>query len=104
MRQRQLALNTFVVLLSVLGLIAAPAAVAPRLSASALAQDKPAQDQTLTEEDVIAGSMDIQFNTRTNLDSSGDLLENSAAVGAMDNYKFGLSVAKTTEFEGQITR
>jgi hypothetical protein len=48
--------------------------------------------------------MDIQFNTRTNQDNSGDLLEGSAAVGAMDNYKFSLAVAKTTEFEGQITR
>ena len=104
MRQRHFASNTFVVLLAVMGLVAVPAAVAPELAAAALAQDKPAGDQTLTEDDVIAGTMDIQFNTRTNLDSSGDLLENSAAVGAMDIYKFALAVAKTTEFEGQITR
>ena len=37
---------------------------------------------TLTEDNVIAGTMDIDFGTRTNLDTSGDLKDGSAAVGA----------------------
>ncbi len=85
------------------GVVTAAPMVAPRLAAPAMAQQA-GQDQTISEEDVVSGAMEIQFNTRTNLDSSGDLLENSAALGAMDVYKFGLNVAKTTEFEGQITR
>ena len=97
MRHRQFASNAFVVLFGLAALLAAPAA-SPLLAQAA------AQDQTISEEDVVSGSMDIQFNTRTNQDSSGDLLEGSAAVGATDNYKFNLAVAKTTEFEGQITR
>jgi len=48
--------------------------------------------------------MDIQFNTRTSQDSSGDLLENSPALGVQDKYTFNISVAKTTEFSGDITR
>lgn len=63
-----------------------------------------AQDQLLTEDDIISGSMDIDFGTRTNLDTSGKLKEGSAALGAKDTYKFKLSVAKTTEFDGEITR
>lgn len=62
-----------------------------------------AQEQ-LTEDGVIAGSMDIEFHTRTNLDTSGDLKEGSAALGTKDNYKFKFAVAKTTEFSGEITR
>jgi hypothetical protein len=100
MRHRHFALSTFVVLLGLGGLLAAPV-LAPRMSAAALAQ---AQDQTISEEDVVSGTMDIQFNSRTNLDTSGDLLEGSAAMGATDNYKFALAVAKSTEFEGNITR
>lgn len=95
MRHRLFDLNAFVLLFAVGALLAGPA----------LAQQAPAsQDQTLTEEDVVSGTMDIQFNTRTTQDSSGDLLEGSPAVGAMDVYKFNLAVAKLSEFEGQITR
>jgi len=61
-------------------------------------------DATVTEDDIIAGNMTIDFRTRTNLDSSGDLKENSAAIGTQDKYTFGLSVAKTTEFTGDIVR
>lgn len=66
----------------------------------ALAQDA----ELVTKEGVIAGTMDIEFNTRTKLDTSGDLRPNSAALGAKDLYKFTLRVADTTEFSGQITR
>ena len=82
-------------------LLAAPV-LSPRFAAPAFGQD--AQQQQMTEEDVIAGTMDIQFNTRTSQDSSGDLLENSPALGVQDKYTFNISVAKTTEFSGDITR
>jgi hypothetical protein len=58
----------------------------------------------ITEDGVIAGTMTIDFNTRTKLDTTGDLAEGSAALGVQDVYKFTLSVAKTTEFAGQIQR
>jgi hypothetical protein len=60
--------------------------------------------EQITEQNFIAGSMDIDFGTRTNLDRSGDLKEGSAAIGAKDTYKFQINVAKTTEFAGSITR
>ena len=63
-----------------------------------------AQAEPLTEDDVIAGTMNIDFKTRTNLDTSGDLKKGSAALGAQDKYNFSLSVAKTTEFTGDILR
>lgn len=66
----------------------------------AFAADAP----TLTEENVIAGTMDIDFRTRSQLDSTGDLKSGSAALGAKDKYKFDLTVAKTTKFTGEITR
>jgi len=93
MRHRRIASNAFVVLFAIGALMAAPVQAQPA-----------GQDQMISEEDVVAGTMDIQFNTRTNQDSSGDLLDGSAAVGATDNYKFNLVVAKTTEFDGNITR
>jgi len=63
-----------------------------------------AAGNTITEDDVIAGTMTIDFRTRTNLDSSGDLKQGSAALGAQDKYSFQLNVAKTTEFAGDIVR
>jgi len=79
------------------------------VSPLARAADAPAPaaagaDATVTEDDIIAGQMTIDFKTRTNLDSSGDLKEGSAAIGAQDKYMFNLSVAKTTEFSGDIVR
>jgi len=64
-------------------------------------QDAP---PTLTEPNVIAGTMEITFETRTKLDTTGDLKKGSAAVGAKDTYKLDLQVAKTTEFSGTIQR
>lgn len=96
MHRRYFALNAFALLFAVGALSAGPALAQ---------QDAPAgQDTTLTEDDVVSGTMEIQFNTRTTQDSSGDLLEGSPAIGAMDVYKFNLAVAKLSEFEGQITR
>ncbi len=76
-------------LLTVLALLAAPAV---------------AQDDTLTEPGVISGTMNIDFKTRSELDSSGELVEGSPAVGVQDKYTFALSVAKTVEFAGEIVR
>jgi hypothetical protein len=60
--------------------------------------------EPMTEDDVITGTMNIDFKTRTNLDTSGKLKEGSAAIGAQDKYSFNLSVAKTTEYAGDIVR
>jgi hypothetical protein len=79
--------------------LAAPS-VLPAASAIMLAADP----EPLTEQNIIAGTMDIEFGTRTNLDSSGDLKTGSPAVGAKDKYRFALTVAKTTEFTGEISR
>ena len=97
--------------------IVASSLVALCLSAGALApwsmaQNQPAQPaaasqagpEQITEDNVISGTMDIAFGTRTNLDSSGDLKQGSPAIGAKDEYKLNLSVAKTTEYNGTITR
>jgi len=62
------------------------------------------QGETITEDDVISGVMEIDFATRSNLDTSGDLKEGSAALGVKDRYKFNLNVAKTTNFSGEIRR
>ncbi len=63
-----------------------------------------ADDNTITEDDVINGTMNITFNTRTNLDQSGDLKEGSPALGAQDQYNFQMNVAKTTQYNGDIFR
>jgi hypothetical protein len=63
-----------------------------------------APPETMTEDNVIAGTMDIDFETRVKKDTSGDLKEGSSAAGAKDKYSFQLAVAKTTEFAGTITR
>lgn len=76
-----------------------PTWVAP-IGGVACAADLP----TLTEENVISGGMEIDFRTRSQLDSTGDLKAGSAALGAKDKYKFDLVVAKTTKFTGEITR
>lgn len=61
--------------------------------------------ETITEDDVITGKMEIDFQTRTKLDTSGDLKKGSAALGAADVYRLmDFRVAKTTEFTGEIRR
>lgn len=61
-------------------------------------------DNTITEDDVIVGTMQIDYNTRTMKDTSGDLKEGSAAKGAKDKYKVDITVAKTTAFTGEVRR
>ena len=63
-----------------------------------------AQPQELTDKEALTGTMDIQFNTRTNPDDSGDLKAGSAKLGVQDNYTFTLNVVKTTQFAGAIHR
>ncbi len=63
-----------------------------------------AQSEPITEENIVTGTMDIDFGTRTHQDTTGDLKAGSPALGASDKYKLVLSVAKTTEFAGEITR
>lgn len=63
-----------------------------------------AQGEPVTEEGVIAGTMDIDFGTRTKLDNSGELKPGSAAIGAADVYKLSLRVAQTLDFQGEIQR
>ncbi len=62
------------------------------------------EGETLTEDGVIAGTMNIDFRTRTSQDTSGDLADGSPAPGVQDIYNFALRVAKTTEFSGKIVR
>ena len=62
------------------------------------------EPEQITKDGVIAGTMDIDFGTRTTKDSSGDLKEGSSALGAKDSYKFNLVVADTTRFSGTVTR
>jgi len=71
---------------------------------SAVAQTAAADTSLVTEDDIINGTMEIDFGTRSNLDNTGKLKEGSAAVGAKDKYKFKLDVAKTVNFSGEITR
>lgn len=75
---------------------AAPPAAAPTGSQSG--------PELVTEDGIIAGTMRITFNTRTNKDASGDFKDGSPALGAKDVYELDLAVAKTTRFVGQITR
>lgn len=67
-------------------------------------QPTPAAEVVLTEENVISGTMEIDFGTRTSFDATGDLTKGSPALGAKDLYKIAISVGRTTEFSGTIQR
>jgi len=71
------------------------------VAAPAFAQTVPEQ---ITENDIINGTMTIDFATRTHPDMSGDYKDGSPGIGVQDKYKFDLFVAKTTEFSGEVTR
>ena len=74
------------------------ATAAAALTLAPLGLTLPYQDSppTLTEPNVIAGSMEITFETRTKLDTTGDLKKGSPALGAKDTYKLDVQVAQTT--------
>ncbi|MBY0111301.1 MAG: hypothetical protein K2Y21_00660 [Phycisphaerales bacterium] len=74
---------------------------AASIASASMGQAKP---ETVTEDGIIAGTMNIDFATRTSRDSSGDLKQGSPAKGVKDKYTFSIAVAKTTEFSGEITR
>jgi hypothetical protein len=63
-----------------------------------------ADDNLITKENVIEGTMDIDFATRLSRDTSGKLKEGSPALGVKDTYRFNLSVVETTQFTGTINR
>lgn len=63
-----------------------------------------AQSEPITENDVISGTMTIEFKTRTTPDTSGEFTEGSAQLGVQDVYAVNLAVAKTTELSGKIVR
>jgi len=88
--------------------LATPALAQPAAQPAAATQPAPAATagtpEQITKDDIIAGTMDIEFRTRSNLDASGDLKTGSAALGAKDVYKFNIGVAETTAFAGEITR
>jgi hypothetical protein len=69
------------------------------LSSAVFAQQAPAPVQA-----TIKGTMDITYNTRTNLDNSGDLKPNSPAIGAKDKYSVNLTVNNFVNFNGTIER
>ncbi len=74
------------------------------LALSAFTGSALAQPELITKDDVITGTMNIEFDTRTRKDTSGDLREGSTALGAKDKYTFNLRVADTTEFTGEVQR
>lgn len=62
------------------------------------------EPETFSESGFVSGTMDIDFGTRRNLDTTGKLVAGSPAEGAKDTYKMALNVAKTTEYSGSISR
>ena len=83
--------------------VAAPLCLA-LACASVFAPTALAAPEAITEDNVIAGTMNIDYETRVKKDTTGDLKDGSAALGAKDKYTFSINVAKTTEFAGEITR
>lgn len=63
-----------------------------------------AQSEPITENDVISGTMTIDFKTRTTPDTSGEFVDGSAQLGVQDIYAVNIAVAKTTELSGKIVR
>lgn len=57
------------------------------------------EPEKLTQPGIISGTMDIDFKSRKMLDAKG-----TPEKGASDDYTVNLTVAKTTEFKGQIHR
>lgn len=57
------------------------------------------EPEKITQPGIIAGTMDIDFKSRKNLDEKGQPLK-----GHSDVYSLALNVVKTTEFKGTIQR
>lgn len=73
------------------------------MAALLLAAPAGAQDDLLND-DVITGSMTIDFKTRTSKDTSGEFVEGSPALGVQDSYALDMTVVKTVQFTGKIVR
>jgi hypothetical protein len=64
-----------------------------------------AQDSDLiTEDNIITGTMQIDFRTRTSQDTSCEFVDGSPQLNVQDIYTLSLTVAKTTEFSGKVVR
>jgi len=61
-------------------------------------------EDAVSKDNVITGTTDITFNTRTQLDTAGDFKAGSAAKGVSDLYKMNLIVWDTSVFSGQVQR
>ena len=68
----------------------------PLLAPRAIFAQEP---EKLSQQNAIAGTMDIDFKSRKNLDEKGKPVK-----GAADHYAVTLNVAQTTEFKGTIQR
>lgn len=68
------------------------------LTACAWGQD------AITRDGVITGTMDITYNTRTQIDTSGDFKEGSPKLGVADIYKVDLNVLSQVKFSGEVQR
>jgi hypothetical protein len=77
----------------------APTLVAALLLAVLIPPAVAQEPEKITQPGAISGTMNIAFNTRTNLTDKG-----KPAKGAKDVYDVALNVAKTTEFRGKIER
>lgn len=80
------------------------AALAATLLLVPLSSVRAEDQETFSQSGFVAGTMDIDFGTRKNLDSTGKLANGSPAEGSKDVYKLNLNVAQTTEFSGDISR
>ena len=83
-----------------LGLLLLLAAAALLIQSRAWAQTS----DVITENGFVSGTMEIDFGTRRNMDTTGKLTDGSPAEGSQDTYQFSLNVAKTTEYAGRIIR
>ena len=52
----------------------------------------------------ISGTMNIQFQTRVELDKTGNVPKGSAALGVVDTYTTDLTVLDSVMFQGKISR
>lgn len=57
------------------------------------------EPEKLSQQNAIAGTMEIDFRTRKNTDEKGRPMK-----GVTDQYSLAMNVAQTTEFKGQIQR
>ena len=84
--------------------VASLAIAAPYVLSESMHSASAQNAETISENGFISGTMNIDFGTRRNLDSTGKLAAGSPAEGSKDVYTLNLNVAKTTEYAGSISR